>query len=229
MNSVSFASYEDSQGALDILVINGCPFYQARDDNNHHFEGTWYFFSGVFNEEVDNRQQGNIIGASQISGFSTQELFGHRCRHYIKETVRLKKPELICFADLSKMCFSASLGGGYWTTPKGRLLRKYLIQHHKALMLTSIQVSVIFNAKRLDEINKLEGPEALNTWLSADEQGFSSAGSCKVSNVLTPASVSRTLAKQRVESIHYHHHHHYHYHHYEETPPKLVMPNCGIL
>jgi hypothetical protein len=163
-----------------IIVVENKPFYCSSGKNSGHF-GTWFFFGGALEEEYHGHSCGWFIKPRKSRHYSLEDFFGSYTWQFIKKLEIDRDISLKRFGDLPKMCISASLGGGFWETAKGRLLTGFLRDNYPMYFLPKDQINqIVALAKhKIPVINK---PSAINSWLRA--QGVSYAGNPKLNKQL---------------------------------------------
>lgn len=97
-----------------ITSIHGIPFYQSTGTHSHQPE-TWFPFLGI-------RKRDQWLIKPQKEAKHLPRLV----KTYIKEHDIKSNITIMRLGNIKSMCISASLGGGFWDTPKGIPMKQFL-------------------------------------------------------------------------------------------------------
>ena len=172
--SIHYLRYESNkkthQKVIDIIVLNGRAYYRESEQlNPSSSNNTWFYFNGT---------QSKIIRSSQNQQF--RFIDGRINTHKTKENpigfslfslgIRDSTNHPVCkrFFDLKSICVSSLLGGGYWESDEGKILKNKLERTYISIfnttkdMLDKLELNNIVDGI---EPKKIKSIGSLNNWL----------------------------------------------------------------
>ncbi|OJW13171.1 MULTISPECIES: hypothetical protein [Legionella] len=150
-----------------ITVINNTPWY-CSTGRNSGYAGTWFFFGGVLEKKSERHPSGWFIKPKGLVAerYSKTKFFGHHTTHYIRKRSIHKLISFSRFGDIKKICISASLGGGFWLSDKGKNLKKYLRKNYPEYFLSDKVVNKILKTAMSYDLPIYTKRKQVNRWLA---------------------------------------------------------------
>ncbi|WP_058499650.1 hypothetical protein [Legionella gratiana] len=158
-----------------ITVINNYPWYQSTGRNSG-YEGTWFFFGGVLEKKSAHHSRGWLIKPKSLAEerYTKTRFFGSHVSHYVRKHSIHQFITFSRFGDIEKACISASLGGGFWLSGKGKRLKSYLKKNYPQYFLSPEIIKNIRQSAMNTNLPIYSDPKQVNLWLR--EQGVATLG-----------------------------------------------------
>ncbi len=158
-----------------ITVINNYPWYRSTGKNSG-YEGTWFFFGGILETKTNHHSRGWFIKPKSLAEerYNKTRFFGPSVSHYVRKHSIHKLISFSRFGDIEKACISASIGGGFWRSCKGKRLRCYLKKNYSHYFLPPEIIKNIRQSAIRTDLTIYSNPEEVNLWLR--EQGVTTLG-----------------------------------------------------
>ncbi|WP_115708421.1 hypothetical protein [Legionella sainthelensi] len=158
-----------------ITVINNYPWYQSTGKNSG-YEGTWFFFGGLLETKAGHHSRGWFIKPKSLAEerYNKTRFFGPNVAHYVHKHSIHKVVSFSRFGDIEKACISASIGGGFWRSCKGKKLKCYLKKNYSNYFLPAEITNKIRQSAMRADLTMYSDPQQVNLWLR--EQGVTTLG-----------------------------------------------------
>lgn len=134
--------YKNGRVERFMTIIHGIPFYCSSGINSG-YENTWFPHRGIREYDKWVMKPSHISMPAELVDF------------YNSNNISKELP-LIRFGTLFAMCISASIGGGFWNSEKGIILKNYLNKHHADLFLANVIVEALMKEIQSDALEKKE-------------------------------------------------------------------------
>ncbi|ARB93164.1 hypothetical protein [Legionella longbeachae] len=174
-NTMIVFNFPNRSSYRRITVINNYPWYQSTGKNSG-YEGTWFFFGGILETKTDHHARGWLIKPKSLAEerYNQTRFFGSNIYHYVHKHSIHKLVSFSRFGDIEKACISASIGGGFWRTSKGKHLKGYLKKTYSRYFLPPEIIKDIRQLAMSTDLTIYSDPEQVNFWLR--EQGVTTLG-----------------------------------------------------